>query len=77
MTAAAKRWQNNLYGNKVIRFIFQYSKALTLEIPESRTEAESADSLPPSTKNVVSIKKKSSLKWDISIFKLTIMSTQK
>lgn len=50
MTAAAKRWQNHLYGNKVIRFIFQYSKALTLEIPESRTEAESADSLPPSTK---------------------------
>lgn len=56
MTATAKRWHkiicssHRAFRNEVIHFLCQYRKALTLEIPESRPEAEAADSLPPSTK---------------------------
>lgn len=38
------------FRNWVIHFLCQHRKALTLEIPASRTEAEAAISLPPSTK---------------------------
>jgi len=55
-TAAAKRIMQNhwsslrAFRNRVICFLCQHRKALTLEIPKSRAEAEAAISLPPSTK---------------------------